>query len=119
MFFTEKTKHLKKNPAKPKTKAEKKEVKKQEFVRKEIIERVEKEVLKKVVEVRKEKKEEAQKIAKAKADYIFKVADKVRILDSNAVGTIERIEKKKALINYGLFTTETNLNKLELVEPAK
>ena len=115
----EKTKYLKKNPPKPKTKAQKKEVQKKEVVRKETIQRVEKEVLKKVVEVRKEKKEEAKKIAKEKAAYIFKINDRVRLEDGNAVGTIERIEKKKALINYGLFTTETDISKLELVEKGK
>jgi len=115
----EKTKHLKKNPPKPKTKVQKREIKKKEEVRKEIIQKVEKEVLKKVVEVREEKKEEAKKIAKAKADYIFKVKDRVRLLDGNAVGTIEKIERKKAFINYGMFTTETSLEKLELVEKGK
>ena len=115
----EKTKYLKKNPPKPKTKAQKKEVKKQEVVRKEVIQRVEKEVLKQVVVVRKEKKEEAKKIAKAKADYVFKINDRVRLEDGNSVGTIERIEKKKALINYGLFTTEADVSKLELVEKGK
>mgnify|MGYP001943764385 CR=1 FL=1 len=115
----EKTKHLKKNPSKPKTKAQKKVLKEKEVKRKETIKKVEKEVLKKVVEVRKEKKKEAQKIAKEKAAYIFKVNDRVRLLDGNAVGTIEKIEKKKAFINYGLFTTETSVSKLELVEKGK
>jgi DNA mismatch repair protein MutS2 len=116
---TEKTKYLKKNPPKPKTKVQKKEQKKKEAQKKEVIQQVEKEVLEKVVEVRKEKKEEAKKIAKAKADYVFKVNDRVRLLDGNAVGTIEKIEKKKAFINYGLFTTEASMDKLELVEKAK
>lgn len=115
----EKTKYLKKNPPKPKTKAQKKEVKKQEIQQKEVLQKVEKEVLEKVVEVRKEKKAEAKKIAKEKANYVFKVGDRVKIGDSNTVGTIDRIEKKKALINYGFFTTETNIDKLELVEKVK
>ena len=42
--------------------------------------------------------------------------DKVRLEDGNAVGIIERIEKKKALINYGIFTTQADVSKLELVE---
>ena len=42
--------------------------------------------------------------------------DKVRLEDGNAVGVIERIEKKKALINYGMFTTQADVSKLELVE---
>ena len=116
---SEKTKHLKKNPTMPKTKAQKKEIEKQEEKRKATIQKVEKEVLQKVVEVRKEKKIEAKKIAKAKADYVFKVNDRVRLLDGNAVGTIEKIEKKKAFINYGLFTTEADVSKLEFVEKGK
>jgi len=43
----------------------------------------------------------------------------VRLIDSNAVGTIEKIEKKSVEINYGLFTTKTSLDKLELVEASK
>lgn len=115
---TEKTKHLKKNPVKP-TKTQKKVAKEKEEKKKKVIQEVEKEVLEKVVEVRKEKKKEAQKIAKAKAAYVFKVNDRVRLQDGNAVGTIEKIEKKKAFINYGLFTTEADVSKLEFVEKGK
>ena len=85
----------------------------------EVIKKVEKEVLEKVVEVRKEKKIEAAKIAKAKSEYIYKVNDRVRIIDSNSVGTIDKIDKKRVVINYGIFTTKTTLEKLELVEKAK
>ncbi|TVZ57397.1 DNA mismatch repair protein MutS2 [Lutibacter sp. Hel_I_33_5] len=115
----EKTKHIKKAPLKKKTKVEKKEEKRKVAVKKEIIEKVEKEVLAKVVKVRKEKKIEADKIAKERANYIYKVNDRVRIIDSNAVGTIDKIEKKNVTINYGVFTTKTTTAKLELVEKAK
>ena len=115
----EKTKHLKKNPEKPKTKAQKQEVKKKEVLQKQVIQQVEKEVLQKVIEVRNIKTEAAKKIAKAKADYVFKVKDRVRLVDGNAVGTIEKIEKKKAFINYGIFTTEASLDQLEFVEKSK
>jgi DNA mismatch repair protein MutS2 len=114
----EKTKHLKKNP-KPTTKGQKKQEKVKEIQKKEAIKKVEEEVLKKVVAVRKEKKKEAQKIAQAKAAYVFKVNDRVRLQDGNAVGTIEKIEKRKAFINYGLFTTEVSLDQLEFVEKGK
>lgn len=116
---SEKTKHLKKNPEKPKTKAQKQEVKKKVEKQKQVIQQVEKEVLQKVVEVRKVKKEVAKKIAQEKANYVFKVKDRVRLIDGNAVGTIDKIEKKKAFINYGLFTTEASLDKLEFVEKGK
>lgn len=115
----EKTKHLKKNPPKPKTKTEKKKAKEFSQKQQEIIKKVEKEVLEKVVEVRKEKKIEAKKIAKAKADYVFKTGDRVRLIDGKAVGTIDKIEKKTVFINYGLFTTKASKEKLELVEKAK
>ena len=59
------------------------------------IEQVEKEVLKKVAEVRKKRKAEAKKIAQTKVNYVFKVNDKVRLEDGNAVGIIERSKRKK------------------------
>ncbi len=115
----EKVKRAKKNPVKPTTKAQKQAVKKKEVLQKQVIQQVEKEVLQKVVEVRKEKTAQANIIAKAKADYVFKVKDRVRLVDGNAVGTIEKIEKKKAFINYGIFTTEASLDQLEFVEKSK
>ncbi|RSC93884.1 endonuclease MutS2 [Tenacibaculum singaporense] len=115
----EKTKHLKRNPPKKKTKTEKKQDKAEAQKQQEAIKKVEKEVLQKVVKVREEKIKEAEKIAKEKAAYVFKVNDRVRLVDGNAVGTIDKIEKKKAFINYGLFTTEAKIEQLELVERAK
>lgn len=112
----EKVKHAKKNPIKTKTKSQKKQTKIVEKKRQEVIKKVEKEVLEKVVEVRKAKKEEVKKLAKAASNYVFKVNDSVRLLDSNTIGTIEKIEKKKVFINYGLFTTEASLDKIELVK---
>ena len=75
--------------------------------------------MKKVVEIRKVKHKEAEKLAKLKSEYIFKINDSVRLKDGNSVGTIERIEKKKAFINFGNFTTEAALEKLELVKKSK
>ena len=115
----EKTKHLKKNPPKAKTKAQKKKVKIEQKTEEKKLISTEKEVLTEVIKVREQKKTEAKKVAKQKADYIFKVNDKVRIIDSNACGTIDKIEKNNAFINYGVFTTKTTINKLELVESAK
>ncbi|WP_075343245.1 endonuclease MutS2 [Tenacibaculum agarivorans] len=116
---SEKTKFTKKNPPKKKTKQEKAKEKETEAKQKQAIQKVEQEVLKKVVEVRKEKKEEAKKEAKARAEYVYKVGDRVRLIDGNSVGTIDKIEKKNAFINYGLFTTKTSIEKIELVEKAK
>lgn len=116
---SEKTKYLKKNPEKPKGKKEKKtlEITKQKQV--EVLQKTEKEILKKVVEVRKVKKITEAKIAKEKAAYVFKVNDRVRLIDGNAVGTVEKIEKQNIFINYGLFTTKAKVSQLELVEKAK
>ena len=116
---SEKTKHLKKNPPKPKTKAQKQKVKVEQKTEEKKLITTEKEVLVEVIKVREQKKTEAKKVAKQRADYIFKVKDKVRLIDSNACGTIEKIEKNNAFINYGVFTTKTTINKLELVESAK
>ena len=115
----EKVKRAKKNPLKSETKSQKKQAKEVEKQLQEVIKKVEKEVLEKVVEVRKDKKIEAAKVAKQKAAYIYKINDKVRIIDSNSVGTIDKIEKKSVTINYGIFTTKTSAEKLELVEKAK
>ena len=115
----EKVKHLKKNPEQPKTKSQKQKAKVVQKQLQEVINKVEKEVLEKVVEVRKEKKIEAVKIAQEKSEYIYKQNDRVRIIDSNSVGTIDKIDKKNVTINYGIFTTKTTLSKIELVERAK
>ncbi|WP_456423900.1 endonuclease MutS2 [Lutibacter sp.] len=116
---SEKTKHLKKNPPKPKTKLQKEQVK----VKKQQVEKklktTEVEVLTEVIKVRKIKKIAAVKIANQKANYIFRAKDKVRIIGSNSCGTIDKIEKNNVFINYGIFTTKTTLNKLELVKSFK
>ncbi|WP_088322807.1 endonuclease MutS2 [Polaribacter tangerinus] len=115
----EKVKYAKKNPLKITSKNQKKQAKIIEKQLQEVIKKVEKEVLEKVVEVRKEKKNEAIKVAKEKASYEYKVNDRVRIIDSTSIGTIEKIDKNKVTINYGLFTTKTTINKLEFVEKSK
>jgi DNA mismatch repair protein MutS2 len=115
----EKVKYAKKNPIKPKTKSQKQQAKIVKKQLQEVIQKVENEVMKKVVEIRKVKHKEAEKLAKLKSEYIFKINDSVRLKDGNSVGTIERIEKKKAFINFGNFTTEAALEKLELVKKSK
>ena len=115
----EKVKHVKRNPIKPKTKSQKQKAKIVAKEMKKTIQKVEKEVLEKVVKVRTEKKIEEAKIAKQKANYVFKINDRVRIIDSNSIGTIEKINKNNIIINYGIFTTKTTSSKLELVEKAK
>jgi len=115
---TEKTKHLKKSPEKPSTKAAKKKEKQVKQAAKKRLEKTEEQVLNAVKKVRKENKAAALKIARQKANYVFKVDDTVRIIDSQACGSITKIEKQHAFINYGIFTTKTALQKLELVKAA-
>ncbi|MFH4968251.1 DNA mismatch repair protein MutS [Gaetbulibacter sp. M240] len=84
-------------------------------------EQVKKEAEKKVEVIRKKKKIEKQK-AKAvpeKPKPILKVGDRVRLEDGRAVGSIDKIEKNKAIVNYGMFTTTVSLEQLELVEAVK
>ena len=72
----------------------------------------------KVEEIRTRKKKEkaaAKKAPPPVAKVTLKVGDRVRMLDGKAIGTIDTIEKKKAIVNYGIFTTNVNLDALEKV----
>ena len=116
----EKSKYAEKHKTEEKpTKAEKKKIEQQKVETEKKLEEVKNEVLTEVKKIREEKKVKEEKIAKAKADYKFKINDRVRLIDSNSVGTIEKIEKNIATINYGIFTTKSNTNQLELVERGK
>ena len=86
---------------------------------KEKLAKIEKDILVEVQKVRRSKQEDAREIAKQKANYIFKTGDKVRLEDSRATGTVEKIEKKWIFVNFGLFITKTVVDKLELVERGK
>ena len=82
--------------------------------------KVEEEVKKKVDIIRKQKKAAKKKeINTEKPKPILKVGDRVRMEDGRAIGTIDSIEKEKAIVNYGLFTTNVSLEQLELVEAVK
>jgi len=75
----------------------------------------------KKVEVIRKKKKEAKKKAKPieKPKPILRIGDRVRLQDGRAVGSIDSIEKNKANVNYGMFTTNVSLDQLELVEAVK
>ena len=97
-------------------KATPKEKKAKEIEQKQVIA----EVKEKVEEIRKEKKEKKLKektVEKPKA--ILKIGDRVRMVDGKAVGTLDSIEKSKATVNYGIFTSKVDLASLELVEAKK
>ena len=99
------------------TKATAKEIKVKEEKKKEVIQ----EVTLQVEEIRQEKKEKKLKanLVVEKPKPILKVGDRVRMFDGKAVGTIDSIEKNKATVNYGMFTSKVSLDVLEWVEAKK
>ena len=78
-----------------------------------------KEVAVQVEEIRAEKKAKKVKVVIEKPRPILKVGDRVRMFDGKAVGSIDAIERNKATVNYGLFTSKVGLELLELVEAVK
>ncbi|WP_299128358.1 DNA mismatch repair protein MutS [uncultured Winogradskyella sp.] len=81
---------------------------------------VKQEAEKKVEVIRKKKKAAKKKaIVVETPKPVLKIDDRVRMHDGKAVGTIDAIEKGKATVNYGLFTTNVSLDLLELVETKK
>jgi len=98
-------------------KATTKEIKVIEQKKKELT----KEVETKVEEIRLEKKDKKLKesIKPEKPKVILKVGDRVRMFDGKSIGTIDKIERQKALVNYGVFTSNVALDLLEFVEPKK
>lgn len=96
-------------------KAKQKEQKKQmeEEVKKEI------ETIRVQKKIEKKAKATQEQIVKERMLRELKVNDRVRIKDSRSVGSIDKIEKGKAIVNYGLFTTTVSLSELELVEKVK
>ena len=81
-----------------------------------------KEVIQKVAVIREEKIVEKKKAAKKEASKpkaILKVGDRVRMHDGKAVGTIDNLEKGKATVDYGMFTTTISVSQLELVQAAR
>ena len=78
------------------------------------------EVKKELVQVRKEKRKKSKE---NKISIIprpeLKIGDQVRLFDGRSVGSIDSIEKNKAVVNYGVFTTQVNIELLEFVESKK
>ena len=95
--------------------------KKEKVVKKKKAAVVKKEVEEKVAVIRVKKNEEKKKAAlqAPKIKHLLKVGDRVRLIDGKAVGELEKIEKKKAFVNYGFFTSECKLEQLELVQRIK
>ena len=92
------------------------EKKQKEIIKKQTVT----EVIEKVAEIRKEKKEkkiQAKKEQENKPKIILKVGDRVRMIDGKSIGTIDKIEKNKAIVNYGIFTSKINIEQLEYIQP--
>ena len=79
---------------------------------------VEQQVQLEVKEIREKKnadrKRDLQK-EKKQPRPVFKVGDRVRLQDGKSVGSIDSLEKNKAVVNYGQFTTNVSVDQLELV----
>jgi DNA mismatch repair protein MutS2 len=94
---------------------------------KEVIQKKEKEkeiiaeVAAVVQEIRAEKKEKKlkAKTVEEKPKPVLKVGDRVRMFDGKAIGIIDSLEKNKATVNYGLFTSKVSVDLLEFVESKK
>ncbi len=96
-------------------KATPKEIKAIVEKKKEVI----KEIEVKVEAIRILKNEKKIKPLIIKPKPVLKVGDRVRMFDGKAVGSIDNIEKNKATVNYGMFTSKVSVDLLELVEAVK
>ncbi|WP_431471675.1 DNA mismatch repair protein MutS [Nonlabens sp. SCSIO 43208] len=106
LVITENVKHRPAQKKKPANKTQKSRDK-----------QIENEVIQKVQKIRSQKvKERVNNVTPPQPKVELKLNDKVRLLDSKSVGTIDSIEKGKAIVNYGLFTTQVDLEKLEKVK---
>ncbi|OYU85236.1 MAG: DNA mismatch repair protein MutS [Flavobacterium sp. BFFFF2] len=95
-----------------------KEKKKQEIALKV----TEQEMMPQVAKIREEKAEVQKQVQLAEANKpkpILRVGDRVRMIDGKSVGNIDHIKRDRAVVNYGLFTSQVNIDQLELVERVK
>lgn len=110
---------LKENSKRKKPKPKKKPVSKaQKKAEKAKKHEIKQELEQKVAAIRKKKKKEKAEAKKApppKPKVTLKVGDRVRMIDGRAIGTIDTIEKQKAIVNYGMFTADVSLKELEKV----
>ena len=87
-------------------------LKKEKVEKKAVVE----EVAVKVAAIREKKKAEKKKPTPPPAPKIaLQIGYRVRLKDGKAVGSIDAIEKNKAIVNYGMFTTTVSLDQLEFV----
>ncbi len=106
------TENVKRRP--PEKKKETVETKQQKGKQKQL----ENELQQKVEKIRNEKKKAQKPLVSSKEEkpkVTLKVNDRVRLLDSKSIGTIDVIERGRATVNYGIFTTSAKLDQLEKV----
>ncbi|MDO4728545.1 MAG: DNA mismatch repair protein MutS [Bacteroidota bacterium] len=87
--------------------------KQQEKQQKELIKEVEVQI-EQIRELKQQQKIKQAVVEKPKQN--LKVGDRVRMIEGKALGTIDKIENKKAVVNYGMFISWVDLDKLELVK---
>ncbi len=95
-----------------------KKAKEKQEQQKQVAQELEQKIQKVRVEKKIQKKKEIQ-AEKNKPRPVFKVGDRVRLMDGKAVGSIDTLEKGKAVVNYGMFTTNVSVDQLELVKAKK
>ncbi|MEL4455865.1 endonuclease MutS2 [Lutimonas vermicola] len=96
-----------------------KELKQRQRLKEAELKKTEQEILPEVKKIRVKKEKVKREKAIFIKDYQFQVNDTVRLKEGNAKGTVEKIEKNTATINYGMFTAKTDLTQLELVKKGK
>lgn len=97
----------------------KKQQEKAEKEKKEMLAKIEKEVLLHVDDVRQEKTKLTKAEELERLNYQYKIKDRVRIIGTISVGTVEKIDKKTITINFGNMLTKAKKTTIELVEKAK
>ena len=96
-----------------------KELKQRQQIKDAALKKIEQEILPEVKKIRVKKEKVEREKAIFIKDYQFQINDTVRLKEGNAKGTVEKLEKNIATINYGLFTAKTDVGQLELVRKAK
>ncbi len=96
-----------------------KELKQRQQIKDAELKKIEQEILPEVKKIRVKKEKVEREKAIFIKDYQFQINDTVRLKEGNAKGTVEKLEKNIATINYGLFTAKTDVAQLELVRKAK
>ncbi|HEY4539942.1 MAG TPA: DNA mismatch repair protein MutS [Faecalibacter sp.] len=91
-----------------------KEVQQYKKIEKIIEKEVQRELKQNATEISKQKDvlEQKEKAETKKKIEALKVGDRVKIHGSSSVGTIDKIKKDTVFVNYGLFTTQINVNEV-------